>query len=752
MERSGYTRAQDLLSTAQGARWLARLSAVGASLMSVYLILLGALFVDLLVHQGRIPTYQQISAAEQESLPEIWHSYPVEERQEALKRLGALSLEKLEMPPPPSQADSKTLKEWAKKRNLTGDVSALALQEWEIYHRGAIWLYLKHRVSESAADRYLSPLSHGGSEGTLPPPSPVKEPTVRSPFDPESYGLLSLAVRVRDSWLSRPIGILTAFSPWGWSHDDANHGLLLGLFILGVLGILLRGGFVILLREMAARASLEAVIRLRRNLYHHNLRVSTFALTPAQLEEPTQLFTKHVDHLHESLYFDVGARNRLWFQIILFVGIGLLAHPFLGVAALILGAVVWSLAGQFTANLRQGGRSMGRVAQKKLLYLLESLRLIGVVKTYLMEAFNQARVERQLTEYAQAFHKRYRGESLGRPILILFAGLATAIFLLLAGLTALRGGVSLPGLFIILVSTASLYFPIKLWSEGKKIRQKGEESAEEIHQFFERRGDVVTYPEADFLPGISRTIEFNEVTLKDRVSGELLLDKVNLKIRAGQKVGIVGPDQSSKLALVTLLPRWTDPTSGEIKIDGRALKWLTLDSLRSQIGLVLSDHYVFNDTVANNIGCGDPGFALPQIIEAAKLAHAHQFIQRLPYGYETPIGEMGHLLTSGEKFRVALARAILRDPSLYIIEEPPEHLDDDTKDLVDDTLNRIMPNKTIIFLPHRMSTLRDCDTLFLIHEGKLVASGDHKQLIVENEFYRHLYYVEFNPFAEASSG
>ena len=113
---------------------------------------------------------------------------------------------------------------------------------------------------------------------------------------------------------------------------------------------------------------------------------------------------------------------------------------------------------------------------------------------------------------------------------------------------------------------------------------------------------------------------------------------------------------------------------------------MTLDSLRAQIGLVLQNNLVFNDTVANNIGCGDPSYTLPQIIEAAKLAHAHQFIQRLPHGYETPIGELGHSLRPGEQFRIALARAILRDPALFIIEEPSEQLDEDTKDLLDDTL------------------------------------------------------------------
>src|SRR5262249_27777702 len=152
-----------------------------------------------------------------------------------------------------------------------------------------------------------------------------------------------------------------------------------------------------------------------------------------------------------------------------------------------------------------------------------------------------------------------------------------------------------------------------------------------------------------------------------------------------------------------------DPTSGEIRIDDHNLRWVTFDSLRAQIAMVLQHNLVFNDTVANNIGCGDSSYTLPQIIDAAKTSHAHQLIQKLPHAYETPIGEMGHALTSSERFRIALARAILRDPALLVIEEPVTPLDDDTKSLLDDTLARLLPGRTAIFLPHRLSTIRTCD-------------------------------------------
>jgi ATP-binding cassette subfamily B protein len=165
---------------------------------------------------------------------------------------------------------------------------------------------------------------------------------------------------------------------------------------------------------------------------------------------------------------------------------------------------------------------------------------------------------------------------------------------------------------------------------------------------------------------------------------------------------------------------------------------VTHESLRAQVAVVLQDDLVFTDTVANNIGCGDPGYTLPQVIEAAKLAHAHQFIEKLPYGYETLIGEHGHSLRPGERFRIALARAVLRDPSLLVIEEPAGPTDEDTPALLDDTLERIGAGRTVIILAHRVSTLRDADRVFLIRDGRLEASGTHRDLWQTSETYRRL--------------
>ena len=231
------------------------------------------------------------------------------------------------------------------------------------------------------------------------------------------------------------------------------------------------------------------------------------------------------------------------------------------------------------------------------------------------------------------------------------------------------------------------------------------------------------------------------MTLKEPGTGRNLLENVTFAVPAGSRIALVGSDSVEKRSLVYLIPRFLDPTSGEIRIEDKNIRWVTHESLRAQVALVMQDDLTFTDTVANNIGCGDLQYNLPQIIEAAKLAHAHQFIEKLPYGYETLIGGPGQVLKPGERFRLALARALLRDPSILIIEEPGGPVDEDTLALLDDTMERAAHGRMIIFLASRLSTLRGVDRVFFLRDGHLEASGSHRDLWQHNEYYRRLQMV-----------
>ena len=435
-------------------------------------------------------------------------------------------------------------------------------------------------------------------------------------------------------------------------------------------------------------------------------------------------------------------------SLALLLAFALVLNVWLSLAFLLFALLVWLIGGQVAAYFRRQERAATRRAGEQLALLQESLTLMRLVKGYLMELFNQSRVERQLAEYARAQMRRYRGEAIYRPVLLFLGTLAGIVLLYVAGLIVLSGHLGVARAVTLATALVSLYWPALTWLQNRRILRRAREAAVILFKFLDRPGEVGQVVGAEFLPPLREQLEFDNVSLKEAGTKRVLLENVSLAVPAGHKVALVGPDDMEKHALVYLIPRLLDPDSGEIRIDQHNLRWVTFDSLRAQVGLVLQRHLVFNDTVANNIGCGDSSYDLPKIIEAAKIAHAHQFIQKLPKGYETAIGEMGHYLNVGEQFRIALARAILRDPALLIIEEPPTVLDDDTKALLDDTFARVLPDRTVIFLPHRMSTIRSCNRIFLLHHGRIEAAGDHRELLVQSELYRHLQYLEFNVFSD----
>ncbi|HZT82079.1 MAG TPA: ABC transporter ATP-binding protein [Gemmataceae bacterium] len=531
---------------------------------------------------------------------------------------------------------------------------------------------------------------------------------------------------------------------WTWRDRPYLVFLLAVAVALAVLWALA----AFLMREMAGRATVEAATRLRRAVYHHTFRLGTLAFRALGPSEAVTVFTRHVEAVHDALYAWVTVYFRAPVTFALLLIFALVVNPELALAFLLFALLVWLIGGQVAVYYRRSGREATNQAAERLAAIRESLMLMRLVKIYMMELFNQSRVERQLARLAAAQRQRYRGEAFYHPLLYFLGALAAILLLFVAGLLVLPGSLGVPGFIALVTALVSLYWPVQAWLENRRFLRRGKEAAVILFQFLDRPGEVGQVVGAEFLPPMTKQLEFDAVSLREPGTGRPLLQNVTFTIPAGQRAGIVGPEDLEKHALVYLIPRLLDPNSGEIRIDDHNLRWVTLDSLRAQIATVLLHNLVFHDTVANNISCGDPAYTLPQVIEAAKIAHAHHFIQKLPQGYETPIGEMGHALTVGEQFRIGLARAILRDPAILIIEEPTAPLDEDTKSLLDDTFARFLPGRTAIFLPHRISTIKSCDQVFLLHRGRIEAAGTHKELLAHNDLYRHLHYLEFSEMAE----
>lgn len=711
-----YAKALGYLNTSGSAVWLAHLSAIGACLVVIGLLGVLWLFIDYLDHHGRIPRYGELSYTQRREVQERWR-----------------------------KADAATRKTWldwtgrpiARDPGLLESQTPLTDAQAEVIWPEIVWTYLAARYGDAATDEVF-----------------VDDPAEPSGMRMSTgdHGLLSLAVRSELRTGPSVVPLITGWNRWAWNGGVADFSIfppfLAGMAILTIL-LGLAGAFLVILnREMAARAATDASGRLRRAVYHHTFRLGQLAIRVLGPSEAVTILTRHIEALHDSFYARLTVYFREPVMLGLLVLFALVTEPLLAVAFLLFVLVVYAVGVKLVNTFRRQSKLATTVAAERLTIIRESLMMMRLVKTYLMDQFNQNRMERQLSRYGSVQRLRHRADAMALPLLVLLGGACALILFYVGALMVLYGGLSLAGGGVMVATLLMLYPPLDRWLEMRTVVKRGNESAEQVFGFLDRRSDVGQVPGAEFLAPMSKALEFDNVTLRDPSSKRTLLEDVSLTIPAGQRIGLVGTDELEKQALIYLIPRLLDPTAGEIRIDSRNLRWVTLDSLRAQVGLVMMHNLVFHDTVRNNIGCGDPAYTLPQIIEAAKMAHAHKFIQALPQGYETPIGEMGHSLTLSEQYRVALARAILRDPALLIIEEPDADLDDETKSLLDDTMARLLPERTTIFLPHRVSTLKTCGRIYLINKGKVVAAGSHKELIAGNKLYRHLHYLEFNEMDE----
>ncbi len=712
--RSAFSRAWASLAGHRLNLWFGRAAGVFAAILTTVLLGVLALFVDLLISKGRIPAEHDLAPGQKAAFVAALDGFSGEPRTESLEAVGVA----------PARAAA-----------FDGPFATLPLIEREELWRAYVWHLLDTRVSPAAAATYADRAVNLDKDPHLPV---------------GGLGVLSLVVRTHGLGISPTVGWLAKWNSWAWRPDDArppNFWYLTGLLFLAIAVALLRAMLINAMNYAAAAAGVIVAIRLRRAVYHHTYRLGTLTIRSTGPAEAAALFNRHVENVQDAVQARLTAQFYCPLELAFLVIFALAIHFWLALAFILAALLVLLWGGQIAANLRRAGHSADRRAGVRMALLQESLIIMRLVKSNVMELFNQSRVERQLADYAAARLRRGRGEALFRPLLWFLATFCAAALLYIAGLIVLSAGLGTANVIVLAATLAAAYWPLRDLVRSRRRRRRGQESAVLIYEFLDRPREVGQVVGAEFLPGVVKGIEFRSVGLRDPASGRVLLDDVTMRIAAGERVGLIGTDPAETHAVIYLLARFLDPTSGEIRIDDKNLKWLTLDSIRSQIAVVLQPNLIFNDTVANNIGCGDPTYSIPQIIEAAKIAHAHQFIQKLPYGYETPVGEMGSSLRVGEEFRIALARAILRDPAMYVIEEPPTPLDDDGKDLLDDTFTRILPGKTVLFLPHRISTIRSCDRVYLIHRGRVEATGDHHELISGNDLYKHVHYLEFNEFA-----
>jgi ABC-type multidrug transport system fused ATPase/permease subunit len=524
---------------------------------------------------------------------------------------------------------------------------------------------------------------------------------------------------------------------------------------LGALTTLLAIGLVLLLalsflaqwrRSLMARAATSLATALRRQIHRQMYRLGQSSLPTEGVGPVVNIWTREVNDVRQGLLADLDAIPRVQVLGVGLILIAVLTSPILTVALGSLGLLVWITSRYLNRDARLAHEAALRDVSVQLCLLHEDLGLLRTIRIHGVESYDRQRFDEHLERFRLADSRRIQTEPAVSPTVFLLYGAALTFALGMLGYNVvILERISIATMLVLIAALSGLAHPIVDWLKARAAIRQANRSAAGIFEFLDRSPELHQNVGAHFLGSLKDQITLRDVALKSR-SGRALLDGVSIEIPAGSRTAIVGLDEDAKLAIACLIPRLIDPQSGRVSIDGHDLRDVTLESIRAQVGTVLQADLVFTDSVLVNIGMGDPMNGLPRVIEAAKVAHAHQFILDLPHGYDTIIGPLGHYLTPDQQFRTALARAFLHDPSIVIVEEPATTVDEDTQLFLDDTLARLASGRTLIILPHRLSTIRSCDQVIVLHNGKVEDVGSPAQLQTESKLYRHLLYQEFNEY------
>ncbi len=386
----------------------------------------------------------------------------------------------------------------------------------------------------------------------------------------------------------------------------------------------------------------------------------------------------------------------------------------------------------------------GQAAMGDLTSLLEeTVGGIRVVKAFGMEEYERSRFRRYTGEFLHHQLRVMRVHALSFPIMELLAGFGIAGVLLYGGMRVAAGETTAGTLVSFLAAAIMLYEPVKRLSRANNEIQQGLAAAERVFEVLDEPVAVVDAEDARELKGFSEAIRFEHVGLTYPGADRPVLEDVSFEVRAGEVVALVGRSGAGKTSLVNLVPRFMDVTEGAVCIDGIDVRRLTQRSLRAQIALVTQEVILFNDTVLNNIAYGLGEVDRDKVIEIAKAANAHEFIEKLPDGYDTLIGERGVVLSGGQRQRLSLARALLKDAPILILDEATSALDTESERLVQQAIDRLMQGRTVIVIAHRLSTIRHADRIIVLDRGHVVQSGSHAQLLAEGGLYAELYRMQF---------
>jgi ATP-binding cassette, subfamily B, bacterial len=405
----------------------------------------------------------------------------------------------------------------------------------------------------------------------------------------------------------------------------------------------------------------------------------------------------------------------------------------------------------FTKRIKKASRALRQKQSELVNIVQEVFSSIRVVKAFSREDYEQHRFEEQSLENVETALQARALKGKLSPIVEVLAALGTCLVLGYGGRLALAGQLSAGDLIIFLAYLGKMYKPMRDLSKMADTVSKASVGYERIQEVLNTVSRVRDLPRARRARPFKGKLEFEGVSFSYSPDHPILKD-ISFQIEPGQVAAFVGPSGAGKSTIISLIPRFYDPTSGQVKIDGSDIRTYTLQSVREQMSFVLQETLLFRAPIWQNIAYGKPEADRAKIIRAAELANAREFIEKMPEGYDTMVGERGVTLSGGQRQRIAIARAVIRDTPILLLDEPTSGLDAESEQLVFEALGRLMEGKTCVVIAHHLSTIQRANVIFVVKDSSLAERGTHQELLAAGGLYAELYGIQSPSGGEQSAG
>lgn len=486
---------------------------------------------------------------------------------------------------------------------------------------------------------------------------------------------------------------------------------------------------------------LRIINNLRNQLYDQIQRQSLAFFTQHPTGVLMSRITNDVTSMQTAASEAITSLIRDTFTIIALIGFIFYMDWKLSLIAMIVFPITAYPISKFGKKIRKVTRSSQETMGTLNSLLQETISGTRIVKAFSMEKYESKRFQAESERLFKLNMKSVSVKALSHPVMEVLGAVGIAAVVFYGGYNVLHGH-STPGTFTsFLAGVLMLYEPVKRLTNVNNSINTGIAGAERVFRVLDRIPDIQDKPGAKELPPVSHSIDMENVYFG--YENTPVLRNINLSIKVGEVVAFVGMSGGGKTSLVNLIPRFYDVSEGRILIDGHDVRDVTLQSLRSQIAIVTQQTILFNDTVKNNIAYGDIQRTEEEIFNAARAANAHDFISRLPNGYDSNIGELGTKLSGGEKQRISIARALLKNAPILILDEATSSLDTEAEIEVQDALDNLMKGRTTLVIAHRLSTIRNADRIITLVNGQIVEEGNHEALMTQRGEYYRLYNLQF---------